>query len=134
MVTGLVTTQTGVTPGQDNQPGQPSHGQGVPPPMAVGKYEACDHIGQRWPGLSGRVLQQAVLDTYRLNPGEVHYTTYFCDDGSRRLLRHKDNDRLQTDTIQKYRDTVLTHGVLQGVRGSVWATIHQWMKMFIRSS
>ena len=90
--------------------------------VTVGKYEKCESIGIRKPGLSGRPLQDWIFGEYCLNPRNLLHSTYYLPDGTtRRLQRHRLNKRIQNDTVQKYTNMVMSTGVLSGLRGQIWA-------------
>lgn len=51
-----------------------------------------------------------------------HVTLRFYDDTGKRLLyRHSENGRFQQSVVDKYVESVLSQGLVSGVRGAAWA-------------
>ena len=95
---------------------------------AIGIYESCSHISQRFPGLKGRELQNAIFQKYLFEPekGANHLITakWFCDDGSRSLVRHPRINQERGENVtqtEMFRDVILEEGLYQGLGGSIWA-------------
>ena len=76
-------------------------------------------IEERFPGETGRRLQDAVWELYAIE--ESATAKLFLPDHSKTFVRHKLNDRDEHDTRNHYTQLILRHGWLKGVRGPPWA-------------
>ncbi len=83
-------------------------------------FEAMGSVHQRFGyGLDGLVLFEKVKRAYKVSEGKV-VLPYYDAAGRKALARHPVNDRMQASTLRKYKDQVLRHEVVQGVRGEPW--------------
>ena len=90
---------------------------------AVDIFSPCESIGQRFLGLSGKLLQDRVFDLYVLSKDVV--VPFFTEAGERNIHKHVENDRKQLAVVEQYVRSIIDNGNVVGVRGAPgwWATL-----------
>lgn len=88
---------------------------------SVGRFDKCSDISQRYKGLSGNLLQQAVFDDYMI-PNPTQRLKFFDSQSRPCLHRHPLNGRDHCQVREQYVRGILANGCLIGVRGQAWAT------------
>ena len=69
--------------------------------------------------LTGKELVEKVFSVYKVDQKTL---PFFDSSGSKRLLvRHEGNSRNQAQVRAKYKQSILRHGIIEGVRGQPWA-------------
>ena len=84
-------------------------------------FKDMDSVHQRYPGLVGRELQDAIFHQWVVQ-ANITLKFFGGPKGDRKLLhRHPLNNREQAAVVESYVGGLLEHGVVQGVRGAAWA-------------
>ena len=85
--------------------------------------EECDiqHISQRYPDLSGRVLQVRVFSDWRV--GSPIHTPWLCINGARAMVRSAVNQEraMNATTLDEYTRKAIDTGLLEGLGSALWA-------------
>ena len=76
-------------------------------------------IHERFLGLQGLVLQHKATQVYRLE--EDVLSPHFTEEGDPIFDMHVESDRDMADTSRRYMEGVLSHGLVDGIRGEVLA-------------
>jgi len=82
-------------------------------------FGPCESIAERFPGLDGVLLQEAIWTAYAIERDAN--IDYFKPDGTPNVCRHRLNDRDQEATTESLACSVERQGALVGVRGNAWA-------------
>ena len=83
----------------------------------VGAWESCDSIALRYPGKTGRQLQNITRRTYVQNECEPH--ELFTKSAEPSLVAHPPQRHIMKDHVLRYRKIVRKDGRLVGGRGEV---------------
>ena len=82
-------------------------------------YEGDLEVSQRFPGLSGKLLIDAIMCAY-IEP--MTRTIPFFSSSGELLFRHAENQRPIDASLEKYTKLLRNEGLVPGVRGLPWCT------------
>eukprot|EP00959_Pyramimonas_sp_CCMP1952_P026137 548513-Pyramimonas_sp.AAC.1 len=83
------------------------------------RFQPCPHISQRYPGLSGNLLQQRVFEDYQV-PATKPRLKFFDENNNEALTRHRLNQRDHGAVREQYVRSIMHTGCIVGVRGQAW--------------